>query len=101
MNPKNIVFKSFSSTVRKPLGEKVILTISNSKLSGAFKISDNGFLNFRTNQVDEGWGYAVFGKVTEGIEVVDKIAAVQTTAVMGYQDVPTDTIKIISAEVLD
>jgi peptidyl-prolyl cis-trans isomerase B (cyclophilin B) len=62
---------------------------------------DNGFLNFRTNQVDEGWGYAVFGKVTEGIEVVDKIAAVQTTAVMGYQDVPTDTIKIISAEVLD
>ena len=36
-----------------------------------------------------------------GIEVVDKIAAVQTTAVMGYQDVPTDTIKIISAEVLD
>ena len=62
---------------------------------------DNGFLNFRTNQVDEGWGYAVFGKVTEGIEVVDKIAAVQTTAVMGYQDVPTDTIKIISAEVID
>ena len=42
-----------------------------------------------------------FGKVTEGIEVVDKIAAVQTTAVMGYQDVPTDTIKIISAEVID
>ena len=62
---------------------------------------DNDFLNFRTNQVDEGWGYAVFGKVTEGIEVVDKIAAVQTTAVMGYQDVPTDTIRIISAEVLD
>ena len=62
---------------------------------------DNSFLNFRTDQVDEGWGYAVFGKVIEGIEVVDKIAAVQTTAVMGYQDVPTETIKIISAEVLD
>ena len=63
--------------------------------------ANNDFLNFRTNQVDEGWGYAVFGKVTEGIEVVDKIAAVQTTAFKGYQDVPTDTIKIISAEVLD
>ena len=62
---------------------------------------DNSFLNFRTDQVDEGWGYAVFGRVIEGIDVVDKIAAVQTTAVMGYQDVPTDTIKIISAEVID
>ena len=61
---------------------------------------DNGFLN-HTGETSQGWGYAVFGKVTEGIEVVDKIAAVQTTAVMGYQDVPTDTIKIISAEVLD
>ena len=42
---------------------------------------DNDFLNFRTNQVEEGWGYAVFGKVTEGMDVVDKIADVQTTAV--------------------
>ena len=63
--------------------------------------ADNVFLNFRTNQVEEGWGYAVFGKVTEGLDVVDKIAEVQTTAVQGYQDVPAETIKILKAEVLD
>ena len=62
---------------------------------------DNDFLNFRTNQVEEGWGYAVFGKVTEGMEVVDKIAAVQTTAVSYYQDVPAEAIKILKAEVIE
>ena len=62
---------------------------------------DNDFLNFRTNQVEEGWGYAVFGKVTEGMDVVDKIAAVQTTAVSYYQDVPAEAIKILNAEVVE
>ena len=62
---------------------------------------DNDFLNFRTNQVEEGWGYAVFGKVTEGMDVVDKIAAVQTTAVSYYQDVPAEAIKILKAEVIE
>ncbi len=61
---------------------------------------DNDFLNFRTNQVEEGWGYAVFGKVTEGMDVVDKIADVQTTAVSYYQDVPAEAIKILNAEVV-
>ena len=62
---------------------------------------DNDFLNFTTNQYDQGWGYAVFGKVTEGMDVVDKIADVQTTSVQVYQDVPVETIKILKAEVLD
>jgi len=62
---------------------------------------DNDFLNFRTNQVEEGSGYAVFGKVTEGMDVVDKIAAVQTTAVSYYQDVPAEAIKILKAEVIE
>ena len=62
---------------------------------------DNAFLNFRTSQVEEGWGYAVFGKVTEGLDVVDKIADVQTTSVQGYQDVPVEAIKIVKAEVID
>ena len=62
---------------------------------------DNDFLNFTTNQYDQGWGYAVFGKVTEGLDVVDKIADVQTTSVQVYQDVPVETIKILKAEVLD
>ena len=62
---------------------------------------DNDFLNFRTNQVEEGWGYAVFGKVTEGMDVVDKIAAVETTSVSYYQDVPVEAIKILEVEVID
>ena len=62
---------------------------------------DNDFLNFRTNQVEEGWGYAVFGMVTEGMDGVDKIADVQTTAVSYYQDVPVEAIKILKAEVID
>jgi len=62
---------------------------------------DNDFLNFTTNQYDQGWGYAVFGVVTEGLDVVDKIADVQTTSVQVYQDVPVETIKILKAEVLD
>lgn len=62
---------------------------------------DNEFLNFSTNQVDEGWGYAVFGKVTEGLEIVDQIAGVETTSVPPYQDVPVEPIKILKAERLD
>ena len=62
---------------------------------------DNEFLNFTTDQFDQGWGYAVFGKVTEGFDVLDKIAEVKTTTVQGYQDVPVETIKILEAEVID
>ena len=62
---------------------------------------DNSFLNFRTDQVDEGWGYAVFGKVVEGLDVVDQIAATQTTSVPPYQDVPVEPIKILKAERVD
>ena len=63
--------------------------------------ADNAFLNFRTNQVDEGWGYAVFGQVIEGMEVVDKIADVETGSVGPYQDVPVEAITILKTEVID
>ena len=63
--------------------------------------ADNAFLNFRTNQVDEGWGYAVFGQVIEGMEVVDKIADVETGSVGPYQDVPVEAITVLKAEVID
>ena len=62
---------------------------------------DNPFLNFRTNQVDEGWGYAVFGQVTEGIEVVDEIAGVQTGGLNGYQDVPVEVVVLLKAELVN
>ena len=78
-------------------------TMDPHSATGQFFINhkDNDFLNFRTNQVEEGWGYAVFGKVAEGMEVVDEIAAVQTTAVSYYKDVPAEAIKILKAEVIE
>ena len=59
--------------------------------------SDNEFLNY----VDESKaGYTVFGKVTEGIDVVDAIAAVKTTTRNGMDDVPIKTITIQSAKIV-
>lgn len=55
----------------------------------------NGFLD-RANAAD-GWGYAVFGKVIEGIEVVDAIAVVQTGNKGGHADVPIEPVTIKSA----
>ena len=57
---------------------------------------DNAFLNYTSPDV-QGWGYCVFGKVTEGMDVVDAIAAVSTTNRSGHSDVPEDVIAITSA----
>jgi cyclophilin family peptidyl-prolyl cis-trans isomerase len=59
--------------------------------------ADNEFLNFKT-KTTQGWGYAVFGKVVEGLEVVEAIAKVKTASRGGHQDVPVDTVMIIKAE---
>lgn len=59
-------------------------------------IEDNTFLD-HTSQSPEGWGYAVFGQVVDGMNVVDKIKAVETTSRMGHQDVPADDVIIESA----
>ncbi|MFD0362083.1 peptidylprolyl isomerase [Nocardia sp. GCM10030253] len=61
-------------------------------------VSDNGFLN-HTAPSPQGWGYTVFGKVVEGTEVVDKIAAVSTGSKGGHQDVPSDDVVIESASI--
>ncbi len=54
---------------------------------------DNGFLNF-TSESAQGWGYAVFGKVTDGMDIVDAMAQVQTGDKGGHQNVPLETITI-------
>ena len=54
---------------------------------------DNAFLDFR-NPTPQGFGYAVFGKVTKGLEVVDKIAKVQTGNRGMHQDVPVKPVVI-------
>ena len=56
---------------------------------------DNAFLN-HTGETSQGWGYAVFGMVTEGMDVVDQIAEVATGSSGAYQDVPEDVITIES-----
>lgn len=57
---------------------------------------DNSFLNFRSKDLN-GWGYCVFGKVVQGMDVVDKIEKSKTTTVSYYQDVPVETIEILDA----
>lgn len=61
--------------------------------------TDNDFLNF-TAPTGSGWGYAVFGKVVEGTEVVDAIRQVKTTRSGGHSDVPVEDVVIISAEMI-
>jgi peptidyl-prolyl cis-trans isomerase B (cyclophilin B) len=62
-------------------------------------VVNNGFLN-HTAKTPQGWGYAVFGKVVKGKEVVDKIKAVPTTTKGMYDDVPVEPVTIVKATVV-
>ena len=62
-------------------------------------VNDNDFLN-HSSPTPQGWGYAVFGKVVEGQDVVDKIKAVKTGNAGFHQDVPTDDVVIEKAVVV-
>lgn len=57
---------------------------------------DNDFLNFSEPTIN-GWGYCVFGKVTDGMDVVDKIAKVKTKTVGIHENVPADLVMITGA----
>ena len=59
-------------------------------------VSDNGFLDYPGQ---DGWGYCVFGKVVEGMDVVDKIKGVKTGRSGFHQDVPAEDVVIQRAEV--
>ena len=62
-------------------------------------VQDNDFLN-HTGENMQGWGYAVFGKVTDGEDVLEKIRCVQTGSHAGHQDVPVEPIIIESVTVI-
>jgi peptidyl-prolyl cis-trans isomerase B (cyclophilin B) len=62
-------------------------------------LSDNDFLNFSAPTV-QGYGYCVFGRVVQGLEVIDKIASVKTGNQGHHQDVPTEAIIIEAANVI-
>ena len=54
-----------------------------------------------TPQTPQGWGYAVFGKVVKGMDVVDKIKAVPTATKGMHQDVPVAAVTIVKATVVE
>jgi len=62
-------------------------------------VADNTFLN-HTGQNMQGWGYCVFGKVTEGMDVVSAITKTPTGNSAGHQDVPNEDVVIQSVEVV-
>lgn len=61
-------------------------------------VADNAFLDHSAPNA-QGWGYCVFGKVVEGMDVVEKIKAVPTANAGHHQDVPTEDVVIESVEV--
>ena len=61
-------------------------------------VNDNSFLN--ADEAQDGHGYAVFGRVVKGTDVVDKISYVRTGVKRGMRDVPVETVKILSARVV-
>jgi peptidyl-prolyl cis-trans isomerase B (cyclophilin B) len=61
-------------------------------------VKDNDFLNYPGQ---DGWGYCVFGKVVEGMDVVDRIRDVETTTKRGHQDVPVEDVVIEQATVTE
>jgi peptidyl-prolyl cis-trans isomerase B (cyclophilin B) len=63
-------------------------------------VGDNGFLDFRAATA-QGYGYCVFGKVTEGQDVVDRIRKVRTGSRAGHQDVPVENVVIERAEIIE
>ncbi len=61
-------------------------------------LKNNDFLDYPGR---DGWGYAVFGKVTQGMEVVNKIAKVPTGNAGGHQNVPTTPVVIESVKLTE
>lgn len=75
--------------------------VINSATSQFFiNLVNNDFLNFK-NKTQDGYGYAVFGKVVKGMKVVDKIAKVKTGQKSGHADVPLTPIIIKSAKIVE
>jgi len=61
-------------------------------------VADNGFLDYPGQ---DGWGYCVFGKVVDGMDVVNAIKGVKTGSRMGHQDVPVEDVVLEKAEVVE
>ena len=62
-------------------------------------VKNNDFLNY-TGPTAQGWGYAVFGEVIEGMDVVDNISNVATANAMGHGDVPVEPVIVSKASII-
>jgi len=61
-------------------------------------VADNDFLDYPGQ---DGWGYCAFGRVTEGMDVVEQIKQIATTSMRGHQDVPVEEVIIEKARIVD
>jgi peptidyl-prolyl cis-trans isomerase B (cyclophilin B) len=80
-------------------------TLAMARTSDPHSASAQFFINVKNNSFldypgQDGWGYCVFGKVVEGMDVVDKIRAVKTTRTGMFADVPVDNVVIEKAEIV-
>jgi len=81
-------------------------TIAMARTSAPHSASAQFFINTKNNDFlnypgQDGWGYAVFGEVAEGMDVVEKIKSVPTTMKSGHQDVPVEDVIIEKAEIVE
>jgi len=63
-------------------------------------VNDNLFLDHK-NTTAQGWGYAVFGRVTEGMDTINKIKECKTSSQLGHQDVPDEDVVINTAKSIE
>ncbi len=81
--------------------------IAMARTSDPHSATSQFFINHKNNErldYDEfrdGWGYCVFGKVVDGMEVVDEIASVETTSVKGHKDVPKEEVVIQKVNIIE
>ena len=72
----------------------------SAKVQFFVNLKDNNFLNHRTTNDPQGWGYTVFGKVSKGMDVVDKIAKTPTGNAGYYENVPTTPVIIQNVKII-
>jgi len=99
---KNEADIGIKAGLRNTTGTLAMARTSNPDSASAqffINLKDNDFLN-HSSATPSGWGYAVFGKVTKGMEIVQKIAAVETGTAGPYQNVPRTAIVIESMTVV-
>ena len=101
--PTQPTIKNESTNGLKNMNYTVAMARTNVRDSATsqffINVKDNDFLNY-SGENPQGWGYAVFGKVVEGKDVVDKIRKVPTGNSGGHQNVPSEPVVIEKAECL-